>query len=314
MPRSEIIVVGIGIAGRDHVKALEYTPGAAVVAAVDLDPSRTLMFRGNDVPVYKNLPAVAAHHEPQVVVVSTSTRTHAAVCDEVAEYFPQSKILVEKPASDNLAEARQLVTGTAAKKPVHVAFHMAFSPEVTWGLSVTNSRRATLGPPASIQSSHSDPYQRDLEAATSRLGTSWIDTGINAISVIERFAAIIERRSLLRLGEESWSAFEGTFTCRARDTQLDAVILTTWHVTDPARTTRIKYASGTELVLDHTAVAGYVVQNGRIADIFGSDGQVSRRELHYRALYQSWLVDGQELFSIADSLRMHELLLAPADN
>jgi len=313
MAASEIIVVGIGIAGRDHVRALEHTPGATVAAAIDLDPSRTLTFRGNDVPVYKNLPA-AAQHRPHVIVVCTPTRTHAAVCDEAAGYFPDSTILVEKPASDNLPDARRLVTGTAARKPVHVAFHMAFSPEVTWGLSVAHSRRADFGPPVSIQSAHSDPYEADLESATSRLGTSWIDTGINALSVIERFATVIGRKSLLHLGETPWSAFEGVFTCRTQDAELDAVILTSWHVTDPARTTRIKYASGAELVMDHTAVAGHVVQNGRIADIFGSNGRVPRRELHYRALYQSWLIGRQELFPTAHSQRLHELVLKPADN
>ena len=314
MSASEIIVVGIGIAGRDHVRALEHTPGATVIAAVDPQPSRTLTFQGNDVPVYKNLPAAVAGHHPNVVVVSTPTRTHAAVCDEVAEYFPHAEILVEKPVSDNLADARQLVTGTAARKPVHVAFHMAYSPEVAWGLTVASSRHADFGPPAGIQSSHSDPYEPDLESAKSRLGTSWIDTGINAISVIERFATVIERKSLLHLGEASWSAFEGVFACRTQDAEVDAVVLTNWHVTDPARTTRIKYASGAELVMDHTAVAGYVVQKGRIVDIFGSNGLVPRRELHYRALYQSWLIDRQELFSTEHSLRMHELILEPADN
>jgi len=295
------------------MKALEHTPGATVIAAVDLDLPRPLTFRGSDVPVYKTLPDAAAWHRPHVMVISTPTRTHPAVCDEAAEYFPEAKLLVEKPAADNLADARRLVTGTAARKPVQVAFHMAYSPEVTWALGVAGARGGEFGPPTGIQSFHADPYETDFDSARSRLGTSWIDTGINALSVIDRFATVVERKSLVSLGGPSWCAFEGTFSCQARETSVDAVLMTSWHVTAPARSTRIRYASGTELIMDHTAVAGYVVQDGRIADIFGSDGLVPRRELHYRALYQSWLNDKQEIFPVAHSLRLHELLLRPAD-
>ena len=81
--------------------------------------------------------------------------------------------------------------------------------------------------------------------------------------------------------------------------------------TPGSRSTRVKYASSAELVMDHNAVSGYLIENSSITSIFGTDGGVSRRESHYRALYASWLAAQETLFPTAVSLRLHELLLEP---
>ena len=41
-----ILIAGLGHAGLAHLKALEQTPGAEVVAGVDTEPGRGLTFRG----------------------------------------------------------------------------------------------------------------------------------------------------------------------------------------------------------------------------------------------------------------------------
>jgi hypothetical protein len=153
-----------------------------------------------------------------------------------------------------------------------------------------------------------DPYQLDLVPARERLGNSWIDSGINALSVIERFARPVACTSLRRIGSESRSIFEGTFICEADSGQLTATIMTSWSSTAPSRWTRIRYSSGAELVMDHNAVAGYVRQNGQATATFSSDGTVPRREAHYRGLYRSWLANGDQISSDT-SMRLHELLL-----
>jgi hypothetical protein len=153
----------------------------------------------------------------------------------------------------------------------------------------------------------------EFEAARSRLGNSWIDSGINSLSVLSRFAEPVSRRSLRRIGELSQSVFEARITFLAGGSELEALILTSWHVTDPAKTTRIQYSSGAELVMDHTAVAGYLVQERRITAVFGSDRSIPRRERHYRALYKWWLTEGNQIIPAETSLLLHELLLQPTD-
>ena len=308
MPDKSIVVVGLGLAGCDHVRALEQTPGVAVVAAVDTDPRRTLTFHGHRVPVYRAIFDAKSRHDPDVVVIASPTPTHAKVFDEVTEHFPAATILVEKPAASELSDACKLI---GSKQRVSVAFHMAFSPEVSWAAGIARDRVTDFGPPVAIESVSADPYQADLASATARLCNSWIDTGINALSVIERFASPIERTFLRNIGEPSQSIFEAGFSCVTQGQQLNARVRTSWFATDRSRTTRIKYTSGAVVEMDHNAVCGTLVENDRTTDYFGTDGTVPRRESHYRALYESWLADQDPFFPTATSLRLHELLLAP---
>jgi predicted dehydrogenase len=301
-----VVIVGLGIAGKTHIRALEQIPSLNVLAGVDTKSSRKLTFRGCAMPIYRRLIDAANRFDPHVVVVATPTATHPAVCDEAAERFPNATILVEKPVADNLPAARQLLS--ERKQKVHAALHMAFSPEVSWGTRIAQERASDFGRALGIQSLSTDAYQSDRASAERRLGNSWVDGGINALSVIDRFVKVVDRRSLRRLGPPANSEFEGVFVCEDSGRQLEALILTSWNGADAARATRVRYESGAELVMDHHAVTGYLVEDGRIAAVFSDGDSVPRRERHYQALYRSWLVDGNEISAEA-GVRLHELLL-----
>src|SRR5260370_24009062 len=161
---------------------------------------------------------------------------------------------------------------------------MAFSTEVDWALGQVGSRADLLDSPVAIESWSTDPYRAGLAGAAATLGSSWIDSGINALSVIERFAPLVARASLRRIGDPNNSVFEASFFCEAGGKRLPAVVLTSWHSTAPARTTRISYSSGAELVMDHNAVAGYLLVERAIAEMFGRAGTLPRHAAHYRAL------------------------------
>lgn len=81
---------------------------------------------------------------------------------------------------------------------------------VEWALEEMAERANQLGLPIAIESRGADPYQSDLVSAQARLGNSWIDSGINALSVIERFVKPVECISLRPIGSPSRSVFEGT--------------------------------------------------------------------------------------------------------
>ncbi len=308
-PPRDVLIVGLGAAARTQLSVLEQIPGVDVVAGVD-----DVMFRGRPVSVYETVQDARDRHHPGVVVVATPTPTHAAVCAEVSGSFPAARILVEKPAADTLDGARLILADIGRRQPVEVAYHMSFSPEVAWGVQVTQARAAELGAPVAAEACFTDPYQDQYESARATFGSSWIDSGINSLSILSRFAHPAARTSLRRIGEPPWSAYEAHLTCRAGDSEFDALILTSWHVTDAAKTTRISYSSGAELVMDHTAVAGYLVQNRAVSTVFGSDRTVPRRERHYRALYQWWLVGGHPIMPPEVSLHLHDLLLQPPDD
>lgn len=307
----DILLVGLGQAGETHLRSIEIFPTLNIVAVVDPAEPEAPFFRGRRLPVFKMIRAASGVMTPDIVVVATPTPTHYDVCKEARACFPHADILVEKPAADNLRDALQLLDSKSGEHPVNVALHMAFSPEVTWGAELMRSTTAEIGMPISIMSWSADPYQNSYFSAQTRLGNSWIDSGINALSVIERFVAPVERRSLRQLGEPSWSTFEGRFICEFDGGRVEANVLTNWRATDAARSTRIRYSSGAELVLDHHAVAGCLLQDGRVAEVFGTDGSVPRRDTHYRALYRTWLVDQRAIFPRRTVARLHDLLLRP---
>jgi len=308
----KVLIVGLGAAGLGHAKALEAFDETTVIAGIDTDTSRALMFREHRVAVYPGVfDAISDQLDPSVVIIATPTPTHARVCNEIAEYFPKAAILLEKPAADNRNDAQRIIEGVGSKQTVDIAYHMAYSPEVIWALEQAHERTDQLGWPIAIESWHADPYQPELASAKARLGTSWVDSGINAMSVIERFAKITKRTSLRQIGEAGRSEFEGTFSCATSHGDLTAIVLTSWYSTAPARTTRVKYSTGAELVMNHAALAGYLLEGGTLSANFGSDGTTPRLEARYKAMYKSWLAGHEQGFSKDTSLRLHKLLLEP---
>ena len=154
------VIIGIGIAGTVHARVLEDFPGVTLVAGIDTS-SRNLDFRGSKTPVYSSVFDITSESQldPDIIVIATPTPTHAAVCSEVAEYFGQASIIVEKPAADNLEDALHVVRGIGGKQPVTVAYHMAFSPVVEWGVREAAERAGQLGAPVAIEAWAADPYQ-----------------------------------------------------------------------------------------------------------------------------------------------------------
>jgi predicted dehydrogenase len=308
-PAAGILIVGLGAVPESHVRALEHLPDAAVIAGVDTDHSRQLHFRGTDLPVYPSLREASKICRPDVVVIATPTPSHAAVWAEAAACLPHARLLIEKPAAADLADARHMLSGTGGHPPVDVAYHMAFSPEVTWGLEAVRARENRIGDLESAELFFADPYSGDFDHAAATLCSSWLDSGINALSVLTRFTSITGRKSLRSLGTERQSTFEGRLACQQGATAAEALIVTNWHVTDAAKTTRLRYTSGAELLMDHTAVTAYLCQGGSVEAFFSADRSVPRRERHYRALYQWWLIEGNPTFPPDTSRKLHELLL-----
>jgi predicted dehydrogenase len=311
MTAHRVILVGLGEIGGTHLRVLEQTADAEVIAAVDTSDQVGGEFRGQPIPVYPGVAAAAQEHQADIVIVATPTATHAEVCDQVADAFPHARILIEKPAADTLAGAHHVIEGIGARQPVDIAYHMSFSPEVAWGLNYSRAWAAELGHVAAITASFTDPYSAKAESARARFGSSWIDSGINALSILNKFTTLTGRLSLRQVGDPAWSAFEARLTCTANANPAEALILTSWHVSDAAKTTTIQYDTGAVLVMDHTAVAGYVIRGHRVSDIFGTDTTVPRRERHYQAMYQHWLIEGQPMASPQVHLLLHDLLLRP---
>jgi len=307
VPPKTVAVVGLGAVARTHLAVLADFENVDIVCGVDPDPDRHLSFRGRSLAVFRDLTEISGI-APDLFIVTTPTSTHRAVHGEMARLFPGAQALVEKPAADNLLDAGA-VLDTAGGLTTNVAYHMAYSPEVLWAAKTVDRVADELGEIISARLVFSDPYEQTFEAASATYGSSWIDSGINALSVLRRFSDSVTRRFLRPLGERRWSAYEAVLECRRGRTSFDATLLTSWHVTDPGRSTRLFFSSGHEFLLDHHAVSAYQLYKGEVVGLFGTDGTTPRREAHYRALYQEFFETGRVLLTSVDSFDLHRALL-----
>ena len=310
----DVVFVGLGSAAAIHLAVLEEIDDVEVVAGIDPKPRYETVFRGRPLPVYPSVWALPdGGVEPELVVVATPTASHVSVCGEVSDRFPNAKVLVEKPAADNLEDLHRMFHPAADRRNLTVGYHLSFSAEVFWGAELAAARGTDLGEPTRFEQLFCDPYAADHETMTARHGTSWQDSGINALSIIQRFADPIERTSLRTL-DPAGLTFEARVRCRTRrGADAEALVVTSWRVGAPSRTTRVEFASGTHLVLDHVGVAGYLFQAGNVVETFGSDGTVSRGHQRYRALYRSFLGDAAACYDTDTTLRLSRILSWPAD-
>lgn len=93
-----------------HARAFREHEGFTLVGGVDPDPSRGSLFSARyGARSGTILGPVLRETTPEVVVVSSPTRTHGAVVHEVLAHAKPRIILCEKPLSLEMAEARAMV-------------------------------------------------------------------------------------------------------------------------------------------------------------------------------------------------------------
>ena len=192
---SRVVLVGLGRISTVHLRALEDIDSVTTVVGVDPGPKVIPSFRREPLCVRADLgDALVAGAD--LVVVATPTASHAAVVGAVRAWDEDVPILLEKPAADRRDDADRVLSATPA---VEVIFHTAFGPEVLWATGFYASETSRLGDVVAFKAWFGGPYADDLENRTESLANSWLDSGINALSVIGRFvlpSAVTSFRSL----------------------------------------------------------------------------------------------------------------------
>lgn len=187
-----VVLLGMGTIARRHLAVLEEADDVEVVAAVDVDP-REVAFRGRPVAVHASLAsAIEDHPDPDVVVITTPSRLHADHVGLAARLAPTAELWVEKPVAvttDELARVREVADTHAPG--VRALYHARHAPEVEWAVAHLADLVATHGPPVAVEAFFSDPYAgEDAAARRATLLDPWLDSGINAISVLDPLVRI----------------------------------------------------------------------------------------------------------------------------
>lgn len=304
-----VALVGLGKISAAHRSALERFPDIEAVVGMDLDRSRQVRFRGEDIPVYSTLDRML-RHDPNVIIVATPTQTHSSVCLEAMALAGSTRIVVEKPLSTRLSEVHQLLERSAARAAsLDVIYHAAYAPEVLWAAKRMQEWTARLGPVVSIESFFSDPYG-DLHENLRKYvyGTSWLDSGINALSVLARLVTLVEVREI-HATDESSSVYRAELRFSSDSSPGNGRITTSWSVESPAKHTTMCMQSGAELHLNHQEIKGVLQYQGEDAERFEYQGEMPRLVAHYYNAFNALLSSGEGPFDLEDHHRLHRLLL-----
>ena len=267
-----VLVVGLGTIAQTHLTVLARRADVTVVAGVDPVVDATTF------PVFRTLPeALLAEPDPDLVVVATPTDTHVGLVREVVD-STAALVLSEKPLATTLAEIDDL--GVVADR-VRVAHHFAFSPEVEWARRHVTA--AGWGRPTRVLSVFHDAYAVLPPARLASYVSTWVDSAPNQLSMLAPFTGPCELVSHADEGHRAVTVLghEGGRT----------VLTSNWFAADSSKQTTLSYDGDREVRLDHTSLTVTVLEGALVTEHVGYVGTATRKEAHYRGLYDVLLAD-----------------------
>lgn len=282
-------LVGVGTIAETHLAVLAERPEVILEFTVDAHLAVPPPFRGASPPHYSDLGAAFGSHQPDLVVIATPTDTHAELTFQ-ALTRSNARVLVEKPLThdlDSLARLHAMHGQLDVRGRVFAAHHFAFSPEVSWAAGQV-AAHPDWGPVTAVTSAFYDPYVLKGEQAFASYTSSWMDSGINQLSMLSRFVDLVKLAS----GQESDGGASAWCTAeyRSRGSVGTARLRSSWLTGASSKETVLVFGgSGVELWIDHTAMTGFAAQSSVLLDSFGTDGLTPRKVAHYRPLYESLL-------------------------
>lgn len=207
-PPITIGIIGIGHIAEHQINALKSLAQYKISAVCDLKEDRKDFF-DLSVPFYSDYKEMMMNENLDTVLISTPNTTHYEICK-----FALNKNvtpLVEKPATHQRHLLSELIQLSKDKQALlSVAYHARFANDVLWFKENLPDFEEEWGPITGFQCQFYDPYIQNgkLVQHAENLQGSWIDSGINALSVIDSFIPI----NHLQMKEARLSHIDG-FNC-----------------------------------------------------------------------------------------------------
>ena len=312
---TRIGLIGLGHVARHHIAAINLAPELSLTATADLK-SRPKDLAMHDCPHFASLDQLLRANPPDVVVIATPPATHLALASEAVCFGVD--VLLEKPATPSRAEFEDLKSlADATTQRVEVALHAAFGREMLWVEDNLAELAARFGPPRDILCQFRDPYVTGDQVRPEALGLmgSWRDSGINALSVLEKIIPVADAR----VDDAKLCFFDGSPELDiAAEVEIGwpdgrARIETDWRQHQNLKRTEILFADGKTRLLLHHSGEYAEIQSGSGSERQDLGNGRERLTNHYIALFESYAKrdsSGSE-FSLAEPL--HELLFDGLD-
>lgn len=298
-------IVGLGMIASVHVQALEQIEEVELIGGADVGTGRTLIYKGRQLPVYTEIEELL-DRSPSTVIVATPTPTHYEIYRRLADHGkPPRRVVIEKPMGTSLGQVDSLL-GSNDGIDVIGLYHAAHAPEVLWAMDKAASWQEKYGSFSGYEASFADPY-RNTNADEHVYVNSWLDSGINALSVGYRFLRLIAVDQLTTLDERG-STFAASVRFLDEGTERAGTIRTSWDVAVPAKQSILGLGEQAHLYLDHQRIYAALRYQDQVLQEFQYTGSTPRLQLHYQNAFRSIFIDNDGYYTAAESLLLHSLL------
>tara|TARA_E500000178_G_C16918149_1_gene705887 strand:- start:34 stop:1074 length:1041 start_codon:yes stop_codon:yes gene_type:complete len=110
----KIAIVGIGLMGSQHLRALSASKKAKLHSIVDVNKKSVIHAKKFKVPFYKTSAELIKNNKPDAVIVATPNQFH----EKHTMSFLNAKIpvLLEKPISDDISKAKKIISSSKKNK------------------------------------------------------------------------------------------------------------------------------------------------------------------------------------------------------
>ena len=311
-------IVGLGHVAAHQIEALECCEDLQLVAGCDTN-AEALNCLPDEAARYGKLGQLLEDRSVDAVVVASPNRLHVEHSKQV---MAAGKWLVlEKPIAVSRNEAEALARfRSESQARCTVALHAAFGFEVEWMCDQLDTGKFDRDAIVRISSGFYDPYIVDgrvLDHARSLSG-SWLDSGINALSVIDRVldgkALSITDSRMTRIAASGCSEVQGSVEYRfARQSGYGCgVIDTNWTIGRNRKVTSLHLQDNTTtIVIDHSAQCVALHAGKDATELFRCDDGRDRLTNHYIGVFNDLAMQMREGRDNFDrSVALHDIVYA----
>jgi predicted dehydrogenase len=126
----KISVIGTGLMGLQHIKAINKSKKASLHSIVDISNNALDLSKKFSVPLFKDTKELLAKNKPDAVIVATPNQLHKI--HTIGFLKSKIPVLLEKPISDNLVSAKKIIDSSKTyKTPLLIGYHRRYNSIVT---------------------------------------------------------------------------------------------------------------------------------------------------------------------------------------
>lgn len=285
-------IVGLGHVAAYQIEALEACGDLRLVAGCD--PKVDALHRLPDsARRYEHLIQLLDDPDIDAVVIASPNWLHVEHSRQVIE--SGKWLVLEKPIAASRKDAGDLINfRDKFDGRCTVALHAAFGLEVEWVCNQLDNGTIDRDSIARVSSGFYDPYISDgkaLDHARSLSG-SWLDSGINALSVVDRVLAgttlSITDSRMTRIATSGCTEVQGSvdYSFARQSGTGKGFIDTNWTIGRNSKVTSLHMQDNkTTVVIDHSAQCVLLKEDENTRELFRCDNGRERLTNHYIGVF-----------------------------